>query len=642
MSISRGNAEGNKPLRAKPLSDLELSPVPEGLIQVAADLGPFNFFMNAGAPQHNDHKLARKKSKNAGSTYFYKRENPQLAQLEAYSANLARLIATDAYVPATTPYYNDATHDICGITSKEFIDFVPLSADPLTHDDTIVRSRSIQVERQVSLLRAALNTLIQHHKDNQAVGMLANIFGFFYVSPGATFAQQLQQIDLSDDALNDNTITHLNALLNDRLAQAIADNQNKEVALIESAQVYVGELRAAMKLRTRSLSIEELEQLDQYAKEHDIDLNTRNAFAATVNARRVVIKTSDMQHYRYIKGLAVSLTTRYLLKDGDTHALQISKDGRMIDFEMSNMPVAIKYKQLSRLSALLRTPNEQTYACTPHDIEHFPDIKADYYYWPTKTHPLASHITALIQEHLEQFKPNTTTANSQYPQALSDFIEKMRPIIKSMMTTADTSRIESAILDIIIDRKITELLKMLKDSTQEIFTESLQRDDLREAECKLWEAVGFANRQYTDDEAQAFKGLQYHPVFKFHQYRTMQKFIILDATVFDRLAELNVGVEMRAEIVAESRSRQEEVRAVLKNVPAYHDFASKHGEVSLGQIFSEFEDVRKKYTAKLTKKPYYQGFVAAVDLEEMRAKRELLVEDDAEEAVEQVSKRMRR
>lgn len=104
----------------------------------------------------------------------------------------------------------------------------------------------------------------------------------------------------------------------------------------------------------------------------------------------------NLETYRIIKGLAITLTTSYIFCEDDLHQNNLSKYGKRIDFDMSLWPITYSFKTIMPVQFLevfkFRKRNIDSFVVTRDDIEKFPSIKdSQPFYWPTKNLGTSSH-----------------------------------------------------------------------------------------------------------------------------------------------------------------------------------------------------------------------------------------------------------
>lgn len=127
-----------------------------------------------------------------------------------------------------------------------------------------------------------------------------------------------------------------------------------------------------------------------------------------------------------------------------------------------------------------------------------------------------------------------------------------------------------------------------------------------------------------------FQKLSTNPVFIFHKYKTLLKYILTDGNMFRNIGKLHLREDLTYrdendgkfknlldEIINDEEARIQKVRDVLIKMPEFQKFLAHNGKYVLQLIKDEFLDYRNKYKLKLKEKPYYKELVNSINLEEI-------------------------
>jgi hypothetical protein len=130
------------------------------------------------------------------------------------------------------------------------------------------------------------------------------------------------------------------------------------------------------------------------------------------------------------------------------------------------------------------------------------------------------------------------------------------------------------------------------------------------------------------EDSVVYKELKNSKVFKFHQYKTMLKYITTDRETIKQLYSLHIrkkyiypeedGTEKNLldELINDEMDRIAELKAVLLTMREFHDFIAKDGELALKLINDEYEEDVAKYRSKIKDKPYYENLLVAISISE--------------------------
>lgn len=397
-------------------SQEELSSEEESLNQVAAS-------SSSQAVSSSDKSITLMSKKNAqhpGSSYFFKRYDKglRLAEIEAYCASIAQFLATSEYVPNVRPYHDGAGVFI-GVTSKELIGFHSNFEDPLRSNDLLISSSSLDAEYRNRNARLIAEELLGYYKSvpSSLHDALAPLF--FQKSILNSVKNDLLTFIETPERLS------ISSLLN-KLKKRCSDSVCDEIKDMPLEEFYLQQAMTALtiinKKNTADLSLDAsfvlpeqfdltiinednsiepsadtsvvlLEQFDRIIKEKGIDLGACPKYIEEkIDGIIHAIPVQDLKNYRIIKGLGVSLSVRYLLKEGDNNNSNMSKKGQIIDFEWTKHEESVQYFKSSKrplFDKIFRHPKNVSFTPNETDMLHFPNIKEPYlFYWPTKQIPV--------------------------------------------------------------------------------------------------------------------------------------------------------------------------------------------------------------------------------------------------------------
>ncbi len=141
-------------------------------------------------------------------------------------------------------------------------------------------------------------------------------------------------------------------------------------------------------------------------------------------------------------------------------------------------------------------------------------------------------------------------------------------------------------------------------------------------------AKTIAKNFFTLKDNEAYKKLSNNPIFKYHQFQTLLKFLLTNENMYRGFAELHIPANELSksndgkpnqtslidELVKDEAMRIAELYKVLRIMPEFKEFLLQHGDSAFAVIKKEFTLEKAKYAAKMKAKPYYQSLVDAIDL----------------------------
>lgn len=593
------------PFKARPVTDLSFNEeTPPSNPTTVSQL--FKMFLDESFHSKVKVRTAHKASKldqDEPAKYYVKsHHNPQLSQLESYSAAVCRLVASDKYVPATRVYYDNESNKITGVASKELPGFQSIHDNPLTKAD--IKMSQFDQAYQQRLLLARIDRL-REHLNVSSCSYFSRVTGFLFATPTSSFLADLTVYQGSDNKFSNDALDNLNQSLSNRVAQSKCNTRNiAEFLLISEIKASINLIQTLVS-PSETITIPDIEAMD----------------AADASGQAIAMNATDLAHYRAIKGLATALTTRYIFKEGDSHAKNMAKDGKIIDFDLTKQPLSFPLKSIDPLTEILRSIEPASFKCTAGDIRSFPVLNdTPLFYWPTVK---PDHVQNLLKTILKYLRGDEVLSDAD-AELLSSRINELKKFIVSQLVSEETNVLDCLMIErsvsVVVDEKIT----LLKDNIVRLMTE--HEDNLERVEAAAWKLLEKDGQFFTADDNKIFSDLAFHPVFEYHKYRTLLKFLLIDPEVYNCIAELHIGededvyikdahqfVSLRTAAAEEDILRREEIESVLDSMPEFHEFLVEYGEVAVSSIVAELNDVREKYLAKVDAKPYYQRFVDALD-----------------------------
>lgn len=236
---------------------------------------------------------------------------------------------------------------------------------------------------------------------------------------------------------------------------------------------------------------------------------------------------SDVLNYQMLKGLAIGLTTSFIMEEDDTSRNNMSKYGERLDFDMSLWPILYFYKEaISRIDWIFRQtidwafrkPAPGQYKFTPKNIIRFPILEeAEPFYWPTKKPPV-------IPEPYRSFLVNNNLLSSN---------------------------------------------------------------------------------SFEPNDNEIYNKLATNPVFIFHKFKTLLKFILTDPEMYKQIAFLHSDENCKLpyhenKSIADALKdhldeRIKEAKQVLFNLPAFQKFIKEQGDIAFSMIMEEWKERNQRY-----------------------------------------------
>lgn len=340
--------------------------------------------------QRNEKEKNNLSEEKKASFYFRKQRkehpyDPYMYQLEAAANEVCHFFAP--YHTSTSHVTHDNCHRDNGIVSKNFVGFKPAFVDPLKEEDLEIPGLGIVFGYDLLLMsKKEFDEKGKKSKHPVLIMMEDKSFKLWGDIDGKGNWQEtaLNQFKLAKDW--------------EKKESVFVCSTDEIYPILKKGHTLVLDAPNSpiKRLKTPALSdyvIQEMEKIDKRAEEenYNLDMMPSDQLIFTIiepsnnnlvkNKFRITVR--DLKNYRIAKGNGIGLTMNYMLGNDDCHTSNISKDGKMIDFDMWLWEVYYKFKQLGMFDYSFRNP-DSNFKITTHDVENFPDIKdANFFYWCT-------------------------------------------------------------------------------------------------------------------------------------------------------------------------------------------------------------------------------------------------------------------
>lgn len=328
--------------------------------------------------------------------YFFKNHDSssRLSELEAYCAAICELLATPDYVSTSRPYY-DEKNQLVGVASKEIVGFKSNFDAPLQKHETRINSVVLNREENQRIIKDVAQKLLYHYE--------------IYYVPSFTeptvYDVQCCLLELLNISIPfpETILPKLASAFNARKKEVTWCNDISELQLLNQGQKAIDTLLSLENnLDEELISIALLEALDKEIK-NTPRKSFDGFFDEDFDSCFFKIPLQDVTNYSLLKGLGVSLTTRYLFKEKDNSNSNMSKKGHFIDFEWTKANISCDFHAPNRLNDLFRNSKENSFPCNQSTIESFPDIEnSNVFYWPTRQPEVHKKLFNYVSEFLTQ------------------------------------------------------------------------------------------------------------------------------------------------------------------------------------------------------------------------------------------------
>lgn len=384
---------------------------------------------------HRNNKAIIGPSDGKRFTHFFKHCKRQvlwdnaatIAEAEAAIGAIFKFLAP-RNVPTTRVYYDDKTYEFAGITSKAIPNFKSNFEDPLQEQDLVVKftSESIiekETESQRKMLILGISELINclsSYAENRSsyipgVNTFKSVFNYYRPQPDTSIKLKEYLItyrDLHNDVkFTDKKILELLDNLKARFKYVMEKLNDAEHALeLALLKKIIDTTDLAYRLEVQKTvplsSVPYLELLSEKAFQEKIDLDADpdRIISIEENNKNFSIAAKYLKNFITKKKHVQNLLYNLHLKNPDMHNRNFSKYGMTFDFDMAQLPFLFSFREGKIWDTILRTPDENMFKITAHDLLHFPNIKdANFYYWAA-----TQRITSSPSLSSNNFRPEDT------------------------------------------------------------------------------------------------------------------------------------------------------------------------------------------------------------------------------------------
>lgn len=372
-----------KPFRSEPITenDLNLGLFPFELVDIDKTFSDLMSSLNALVKHLEDSNAPSKQSTSLSSIY-------------RFTANLANY-----YTPSITGEYTSAwfRDDLIKLITKKKAD-----------------AREFLDELSGYLLKR-----------------LAHIF------PGCLDEKQKQSLQAtapSRDLLQSSIIAIDNDLLKDRHLKKTEWETERTLlrSILQLTQRYREECLAnKQKLEQGAELVQQLVKLDHALRAKHIvleELDPQLNVATLTEHDCPPVSAQQLQKFRRIAGQGASLIAFLYGADHDRHPFNLSGDGTHIDFDLSKIPILIKYKKAGLFEKWNITPNKTDFSLTEIDIVKFPALVNA----KPRCHPARQNL--FVSTAIQYTDAETSNYKKLANNPIFDFF-KYKTLLKIMLTT---------------------------------------------------------------------------------------------------------------------------------------------------------------------------------------------------------------
>lgn len=602
---------------------------------------------------HDVQQPAAKKAK----TYYFKDSSEKRRsdeELEAYHAAVCRFYAGDEYVSPVNAYHD--ANGYSGVASRAMEGFKSNHDNPLKPADTIIECLKEQHLRS-KIIGAAKFRLEELNESSKTTGFFDSRDNDADIQEKREALQDLvtQLTDAPYHQAADAAIKKFDAR-NDAITNI---KSNKHDADLDAClQEYYNQSITGWGVYT---SIEDLEAAVKSVKAEGLDLASipgGEFVDLNVNGRRITYLASDLRNYSMIKGLAISMTTRYLMQEGDLNNTNFAKDGKTVDFGMTNLPIHKMLGDIEPRDLFLRQKHLDTIAFTARNIRHFPILKdTKAYYWPTQKTFITDILIDTISHYLKHYEDLKDSPADGLRQQIVFIMKNVLEVIHEYRDSTNTTiqKLADTAMGIIIQLRALMASRDAKDIEAEDFTRDLygianmlfekyiheNRKTIRGMEMELRTALKLDANLFSAEDREVMRSLATHPVFEYFKFKTILKYILSDANMYKAFANLYISPDK--EIYSESHAwpltdtlvnhESDKVYALYDltiRMPEFLTFMSEHGESAFEMIKAEESAFKERTWQKHVKHPegdHYKALANAVDLDAIEKRFRILMGD---------------
>ena len=535
--------------------------------------------------------------------YYFKHNirNSPVSELEAFCCDCYRLLIPDK-VPSAHSYYDD-THDyqFVGITSKNIPGFKSNHSDPLLEKDTsiafIENNSSYQKHLLVENIKLLTKCLDRNTIDSQSsyfstiTQFAKNQFNFYFNSnPTAVWLRSSLEAFLKP-ATNYSTI-NLEALI-----KSLADRKKFLQEKITSPIHAISD--------SKQLAIEQTDDQKKYEYElHLLDTTIQSAQTLFILLQQGNIEEFPIEAIKQLE--------------------EMDKIAKKNGYDLDNM---------DRNCTLCEKIFDQSFKIGVMDLINYRIVKG-----------LAMGLSArYVFEEGDNHNRNMAKDGTliDFDMSLWPILSKFKDILfidrwlhgrlpneNSFVITANDIRNFPNLQDALSGfyywpTKITYWTKSMIDTISAIYDA--------------------AENLFTRHDNEIFQKLAVHPVFIFHKFKTLLKYMLTTDKMYHALAELNIRKDLAIknektdpknlidEITYHEASRIQQLRKVLINMPEFQEFLIHHGEYVFQALYDEFLSYKEKYSKKLQKHSYYGDFIESISLDAIKKEYNQLHKEALEE-----------
>jgi len=603
--------------------------------------------------KHRAKKRKRHSDEINTKEYYFKAKRSKVSdaevELEAYSSEICRLISGKEYVPSARAYYDK--NQYTGIASRFLPEFKTNYQNSLKIEETIIDALSSS-----HLKNAIINDvkdLISESQNEESGAFVSSLFSLNTMKSGY-FKYLLSNYLDCENKFDEDSLKQLVSDINQRI-QFINKNKmsnTNELTLCQHLNNLIEkyQLSPSSSNNQNNITIQQLERADQIAKNEMLDIEHLNSdeFIINYDNQDIRFKVSDLVKYRIAKGLATTLTTRYIFMEGDCNNSNMSKDGLIVDFGMTKFDVALQLMDENALVKILENSNRNSFKCTARDIRSFPHLRdAEPRYWPTNE----SSITQILFKVVEKYMNNDNIADNnsklfsrivcesinELCDKYDQFRQQEAPLLERLINYASMLFIE--IKAWLLGKKYDELLA--HERKERLFTfvgyfvkDLLEKNHDHVMQVERWLKFTFQRNMhvFTRTDNSVYKNLAHNPAFIFHKYKTLLKYCLTNTDTYLNIAKLYFSTDHQinnvplSDVVSKSEEQRiDEIKTVLFSMPEFQEFLVEHGPIALEMIKTELSDYFFRYASKISHKSEYIALVNSFKVNELDEKFELLM-----------------
>jgi hypothetical protein len=251
-------------------------------------------------------------------------------------------------------------------------------------------------------------TFAVHNKEGHFVGVISEEIPNFM--PLAKYPLKDEDIDVSfikEKNLTFGILDELEEKIHNLENESLTLGRHKEYLDKIENDVHIAMKNCVKKINALHISTDELAALgQQFQQIQNKKILWHNKFM--LNAKKIqefystlCMTNNEFDRFRTLKGLAIGITSSYINEEDDLHPINISQNGKRIDFDMSFWQLVYKINKKGFISNISRAPGEDYGAVTPGDIQTLPLLRdAKPFYWPTKPGRSTDEAVAVVKNVL--------------------------------------------------------------------------------------------------------------------------------------------------------------------------------------------------------------------------------------------------